>query len=119
MSDRIFYELLKRVGAQHHHQTISLIFISSMMMVTGSSLFFNAYLFYEEKYSCPEFEVDCQKYVCSLPPHERTKFEHSTITNLATIFGDYRCDSPAYLDNIQSLINIGGILGLTFGTILS
>jgi hypothetical protein len=51
-SQRIFYNLLLRVGAIGRYQYISLIIWATIFMISGSTTFFNPFLLYQTPYKC-------------------------------------------------------------------
>jgi len=74
-SKRVFYSLLERVGADGQYQNISLIIWSLIYITVGASTFDTPFLFYSEKYLCPDsFNGNCHDYVCSLPAQDRSAF---------------------------------------------
>jgi hypothetical protein len=89
------------------------------MMISGASLFFNAFLFYQNDYQCFSMETECNSYVCSLPVDKRASFLKEDLKSLASNFGDYRCENSYELDIVQSFIYIGGIIGVVVGSFLS
>jgi hypothetical protein len=118
MDNRVFYSVLEKVGGNGRYQTWSLVIWCIIIMVAGSSSFFNAFLFYQEDYYCQD-QLDCHAYVCALPPEQRKAFVDPTFTSLASKFGDYRCGGEAELDRLQSFVYIGGIVGVIAGAFLS
>lgn len=119
-SKRVFYSLLERVGAEGNYQTLSLILWSAVMMTVGASSFINAFLFYEEGYNCPpEFGNECHEFICALPASQRSSYISPGFSSLANTFGDYRCEGQGTLENLQSLIYIGGLFGVFAGALLN
>jgi hypothetical protein len=75
VTERVFYELLVRVGAIGKYQYICLIIWATIYMLSASVLFFNPFLFYQAPYSCPGLSpTDCYNMVCSLPNYMRNDF---------------------------------------------
>jgi hypothetical protein len=68
ITERIFYNLLLRVGALGKYQYIALIIWSVIYMMAASSMFFNPFLFYQAPYVCTDLnQPECFIMVCSLP----------------------------------------------------
>jgi len=51
--ERIFYSVLEKVGAEGRYQVINQFIHCLYLLIAGASTFFNAFLFYEEPYQCP------------------------------------------------------------------
>jgi hypothetical protein len=119
MDNRIFYSILERVGGHGTYQTLSLAIWSVIILVAGSSSFFNAFLFYQDEYVCEGSVSDCHAFVCSLPQQQRAAYLNSDFTSFVSKFGDYRCEGSEELNRVQSFIYIGGILGVISGAFLN
>ena len=67
-SERIFYNLLLRVGAIGKYQYINLVIWGTIYMISGSITLFNPFLLYQTPYKCNGLtENECFDMVCSLP----------------------------------------------------
>ena len=53
-SDRIFYDILLKIGGMGDYQRASLFFWSLLFMTSGSAGYLNSFLYYQEGYKCPE-----------------------------------------------------------------
>lgn len=115
---RAFYSVLERVGGRGEYQIFSLVLWSIIFMVSGSTGYFNPFLFYQSDYTCPD-AANCKQFVCSLRPAQRETFVDPSFTSLASKFGDYRCDGDSELQKLQSFIYIGGVFGMIAGIILN
>lgn len=89
------------------------------MMIMGSTNFFLPFVFYQGNYQCPDGVTNCKDYVCSLPANQRTQFIHDDLFSLTSKFGDFRCDSNVELDLLQSLIYLGGVIGVIIGAFIN
>lgn len=120
MNERVFYELLVRVGAIGKYQYISLLVLATIFMVTASVLFYNPLLFYQAPYNCPGLTPeDCYSMVCSLPDYLRINFVNQDIPTFLDKFGDYRCDNTSMPKYAQSIIYVAGMVGILIGTYLN
>ena len=52
LSERMFYNLMLRIGAIGKHQYVSLFIWATVFMISASIGFFNPFLFYQAPYTC-------------------------------------------------------------------
>lgn len=91
--ERVFYSVLERVGTEGRYQVISQMIHCLYLLIAGASTFFNAFLFHEMPYECPNLaESACNTYVCGLPQAQRQSFINPAFSSFSTKFGDHRCD---------------------------
>lgn len=94
--ERLFYNLLLRVGALGKYQYISLIIWSIPYMLAASVIFFNPLLFYQAPYNCADLNASqCDTHVCSLPQELRNPYLPHGQDTLIDRFGDYRCENKS------------------------
>lgn len=53
-NNRAFFDLIAKTGAAGKYQDISLVFWSLCLLTCGASTYFNAFLFFQEEYVCPQ-----------------------------------------------------------------
>jgi hypothetical protein len=53
-NNKAFFDLMEKTGAAGKYQNISLVFLSLCFFTLGASTYFNAFLFFQEDYVCPQ-----------------------------------------------------------------
>jgi hypothetical protein len=53
-NNKAFFDLMDKTGTAGKYQDISLVFWSLCFLTSGASSYFNAFLFFQEGYVCPQ-----------------------------------------------------------------
>jgi hypothetical protein len=68
LTERMFYNLMLRIGAIGKYQYVSLFIWAIIFMTSASIVFFNPFLFYQAPYTCSGLtQNESFDLVCSLP----------------------------------------------------
>ena len=58
--NRIFYDILLKIGGMGDYQSISLLFWSLVFMTSGSTGYLNSFLYYQSEYECDPSIINCK-----------------------------------------------------------
>lgn len=58
--NRVFYDILLKIGGTGNYQTISLFFWSLVFMTSGSTGYLNSFLYYQSDYECSPSITNCK-----------------------------------------------------------
>lgn len=75
-SERVYFQLLEKVGSMGRYQKITIALWSIISYLCGGLMLITPFLFYQDPYQCTQTTGDqsCHDFVCSLPSEQRYSY---------------------------------------------
>ena len=106
------------MGNDGRYQLILVAITCFTLLEVISITYSQVYLFFPGEFICPAHITDCKTYVCALPEAQQEKYFDTSVTTLATHFGNYRCKGVTDLSLAQTFSYTGGFAGIVLGLVL-
>ena len=77
--ERVFFNLLSKVGTIGKYQTITVVFWSIVSYLCGGLMFIVPFLLYQDPYDCGDLLTsNCKETVCAMDPADRLQYIPTT-----------------------------------------